>query len=417
MSDLLTYDFFKNNRKKLFNLMEKQSIALVFANQSMSDSNLPTSFQQDANFFYLTGINYPNMILYLYKGKKENATLLFIERNIPELEVWLGKKIGRTEVKKISGITHTNYIDRFPAILNDHVAGIENIYFSFDRIPIDEQLTKQMQIKRNIQEHYPFLNFLNLNSLTDKLRRKKENVEIECIRRAIEYTKVAIIKIMQNAKPKMKEYELEAMLHYEAIRKGEKHLAFVPIVAKGVNASILHYADNSHQINEGELVQLDMGVKFNGYSADISRVFPVSDKFNKRQRQIYEEVLKVQKEMIKKVKPNTSINELHKESVKLLTESIKKLGLIKKDKEYKKYYMHGISHFLGLQTHDVGSKDAKLESGNVITIEPGIYIKEEKIGIRIEDDILVTENGAEILSKGVPKEIEEIEEIRRNCLK
>ncbi len=413
MAKLLSRDFFKNNREKLFKLMEKRSIALVFANQVMTTSNLPIKFQQDANFFYLTGIKKPNMILYLYKGEKKKSAFLFLERNIPELEVWLGKKIGKGEARKISGITCINYVDRFPAILNSNVASVENIYFSFEKHPVDEPLTKPMQIKRDIQEHYPFLKFLNLDSLTDKLRVKKEKVEIECIRRAIEYTKAGIMKIMQSAKPKMMEYELEAMFHYEVVKRGEKQLPFLPIVAKGINASVLHYADNSHQIDQGQLVQLDVGASFSGYSADISRVLPISGKFNDRQRQVYEEVLKVQKEMIQKVKPGISIKELHKESIQLLTESMKKLGLIKRDKQFKKYYMHTIGHFLGLQTHDVGDRHASLEPGNVLTIEPGIYIKEEEIGVRIEDDILVTENGAENLSKDIPKEIDEIEEIRR----
>ncbi|MCD6102248.1 MAG: Xaa-Pro dipeptidase, partial [Candidatus Cloacimonetes bacterium] len=239
-----------------------------------------------------------------------------------------------------------------------------------------------------------------------------------------------IRSILEHAKPGMMEYELEAYFKFECIKRGEKKLAFSPIVASGKNATILHYEKNNSKIEKNDLVLLDVGAKYQEYNADISRTFPASGKFNKRQKEVYNEVLQIQKKIINSVKPGITIKELQTKTIELITEALFRLKLITKkskvspppspdisgaatddSEEYKKYYMHGVSHHLGLDTHDLSDREEKLQVGNVITVEPGIYIKEEKIGVRIEDDVLVTKNGCEVLSSKIPKEIEEIERI------
>ncbi|MCK4653865.1 MAG: M24 family metallopeptidase, partial [Candidatus Cloacimonetes bacterium] len=201
----------------------------------------------------------------------------------------------------------------------------------------------------------------------------------------------------------------EALLIYEARKNGIKHMAFKPIIASGKNAATLHYEKNNSKIGKNDLVLLDVGASYNNYSADISRTFPVSGKFTKRQKAVYEEVLNINKAIIKMIKPGVSLPDLNKRTIELITEALIRLKLIKDKKDYKKYYMHSVCHHLGMDAHDIGKRDSILKAGNIITVEPGIYIPEEKIGVRIEDDILVTKDGYKNLSENIPKEIKELE--------
>ena len=210
----------------------------------------------------------------------------------------------------------------------------------------------------------------------------------------------------------MKEFELEAILQYHIIKNGLKHQGFVPIIAAGKNATTLHYIRNDSKIGNNELVLLDVGAACNNYSADISRTFPVSGKFTARQKEVYYEVLNIQKEIIEMVNPQVGLTDLNKRTNELIAEALIRLKLISDKKDFRKYYMHSVSHHLGMDTHDLGSRDSVLEAGNVITVEPGIYIPEEGIGIRIEDDILVTKDGYKNLSADIPKEIEDLENMK-----
>lgn len=214
----------------------------------------------------------------------------------------------------------------------------------------------------------------------------------------------------------MYEYELESILFYRLQRSGVRNWGFAPIIAGGINAATLHYEKNECQIESGQLVLMDVGASYNNYSADITRCFPIGEKFTERQKQIYQIVLDVQKEIIAMIKPGVKLSELNIRTRELLTESALAIGLITDPDDILKYYMHSVSHFLGMDTHDLGGREAVLEVGNVITVEPGLYLAEEKLGVRIEDDVLVTESGHCVLSQNIPKEIDEIEEIRRVAL-
>jgi Xaa-Pro aminopeptidase len=241
------------------------------------------------------------------------------------------------------------------------------------------------------------------------LRSVKTKWEIEQMQKAIDITGDGIKNIFKKSKIGMMEYELDAILKYEINRNGLKHIGFKSIIASGKNAATLHYEQNDSKIGKDEMALLDVGAACNGYSADISRTFPVSGKFTKRQKEVYSEVLAINKKIIKMVKPGIGMKELNEKTVELIQKSLIKLKLIKDKKDYRKYYMHSIGHHLGMDTHDLGARDSVLEVGNVITIEPGIYIPEEKIGVRIEDDILVTKTGYKNLSENIPKEINELE--------
>ena len=233
------------------------------------------------------------------------------------------------------------------------------------------------------------------------------------MQRAIDVTGKGIMDIWESAQVGMYEYELEAMLFYRIQKTGLKHWGFTPIIAAGENAATLHYDKNECQITSGQLVLMDVGADYMNYSADITRCFPISGTFSERQKQVYSAVLKTNKEIISMVAPGVELMDLHLKSREIIGKELVELGLLDNAMDVSKYYMHGLGHFLGMDTHDLGGRNAVLEPGNVITVEPGIYIPEEKLGERIEDDVLVTEEGYCVLSQNIPKEISEIEEILR----
>jgi len=405
--------FYISNREALLQLMPDKSFA-VFSATRTDTGNLPVEFIQDANFFYLTGLKQPNAQLIVAKYGKINHSMLFIERNIPEMEVWIGKKLTKEEAQNISGIEHTYFIDEFPRVFHPIALSSELCLYDYASSQLNSNLTDtQFQIKE-INAHYPALKILHPGQYLTKLRSVKKADEIEDMKIAIRITNDAIHNVMNNTKPGMMEYELEAHFRYECIKNNAKRLAFSPIIASGKNATILHYEKNIGKVEKNDLVLLDVGAKWNEYCADITRTFPANGTFSSRQKEVYEAVLEINKKIIEKVKPGLTLKDLQDETIKLMKKALKELNLIKKDEEFKKYYMHGVSHLLGLAAHDLVDRAKKLEEGWVITVEPGIYIPEEGIGVRIEDDILVTKDGYENLSKIIPKEVDDIKTILKN---
>jgi Xaa-Pro aminopeptidase len=402
--------FFKKNRENLFNIMEDNSIGIILGHRSYA-GKMPAVFTQKGTFYYLTGLASPNAILLMCKRKDKSDTFLFIEKNDPEMEVWIGKKTSPDEAKRISGIDNVYLPDDFAKVLHQCTMNAETCYFDCPSYPIDRLIEEELSLLNKIKMYYPTLKIEKLQPLIAQLSIQKSPEEVVNIRKAIEITYEGIKSIWKNAHPGMMEYELEAYFAFECTRRGERQLAFPPIIASGANATILHYEENNTRTEKTDLVLLDVGAKYNGYCADISRTFPISGKFTGRQKQIYNEVLHIQQEMIEYIKPGYTIRQLQQKTVELVTEALMKLNLITQKEEYKKYYMHGVSHHLGLAAHDISNIDAKLTPNNVITVEPGIYIKEENIGVRIEDDLLITENGCENLSAMIPKKVEDIEEI------
>jgi len=393
-------------REKLAKQLKKDEMLFVFA---ASESSYPHYFLQNNNFLYLTGLEIPNAVLVLGKSKDKHLYKIFIERGIPEREVWEGKKMSLAEAKQESGIEKVLYLDEFERNVDLRLNFTKKCYLNNIQTSLNSPLNKEQSFVRQIRDRFPKILFDDLSEIILPLRTVKEKWEIKQLQKAIDITGKGIKQIYKKARAGMMEFELEAILNYEITKAGLRHLGFKSIIASGKNAATLHYESNNSKIGKNDLVLLDVGASCNNYSADISRTFPVSGKFTVRQKAVYEEVLNIQKEIIKMIKPGIGFPELNKKTVELITVSLKRLNLIKEDKEYKKYYMHSIGHHLGMDTHDIGKRDSVLEIGNVITVEPGIYIPEEGIGVRIEDDILVTKNGYKNLSESIPKEIEEIE--------
>jgi Xaa-Pro aminopeptidase len=368
-------------------------------------------FKQENNFLYLTGIEAPNAIYFGYKTAKTNVEYLFIQRSDPEREVWEGKKMSKEEAATESGISRTHYLDEFEAILSLYCPSINRIFSNIGVQALDAPLSYAMYRLQPVKERYPQIAIQCITEVISPLRRVKSEWEIMQLQKAIDVTGKGILDIWENAESGMMEYELEAMLFYRIQRSGLKHWGFAPIIASGINAATLHYEKNECQIGANDLVLMDVGASYMNYSADISRTFPISGKFTERQKAVYEAVLRVQKEIIAMIRPGVQLMSLQVKTRELIAEELKGLGLIEDASEVVKYYMHGVSHFLGMDTHDVGGREAVLEEGNVITVEPGIYIPEESLGVRIEDDVLVTADGYCVLSQNIPKEVSEIEEI------
>lgn len=392
--------------------MANGEACIIFANQA---ENL-RKFSQDNNFLYFTGLNIPNAILVLIKSADAVQEMLFIERGIPEREVWDGKKMTKDEAQEISEIRRVLYLDEYDATMSMWCPMLNKIHANIGFVALDQPLNYALYRLEPLRIRFPQIQIADITPLITPLRKIKDAWEIEQMQKAIDITGEGILDIIRQARASMYEYELEAMLFYRMQRSGAHHWGFAPIIASGINAATLHYGQNNCRIEEGQLVLMDVGAAYNNYSADITRCFPVSESFSDRQRQIYQLVLDVQKEIIEMIKPGVSLMDLQVRTRELLAESALAIGLIKDLDEITRYYMHGVSHFLGLDTHDLGGRNAILEAGNVITVEPGIYIPEENLGVRIEDDVLVTESGNCVLSHNIPKEISEIEEIRRKAL-
>ncbi len=402
----MNLDILSDRRKKLREHLKNDELVVIFASSLPA---YPHNFLQSNNFMYFTGLNVENAIFVYQKRKKKSLEVVFIERNNPKMEVWLGKKMSQNEAKKISGIKQISYIDEFEQMVSNWLNSSKKCMINLNSSGLNGSINHQQQFASKIKQHFPQIKIEDVSSRMIPLRSIKSDWEVAQIQKAIDVTAKAIDEIYSKAKPGMMEYELEAILKYEITRNGLRHIGFNPIIASGVNAATLHYDKNNAKIGKNELLLMDIGAACNNYSADISRTFPVSGKFTKRQKEVYSEVLKINKKMIELVKPGISLETLNKKTVELMQESLIKLGLIKEKGQYKKYYMHSVGHHLGMDTHDIGSKESVLEVGSVITIEPGIYIPEEKIGVRIEDDILVVKDGYKVLSKDIPKEINDLE--------
>lgn len=403
---------FVNNRKKLANELEDNSILVMFAGKApykSADEVYP--FTPNRNFYYLTGVDRENIILMVTKRKGKVNETLFIEESDPVLARWVGEKMKEDEAKEASGIANIDYTKNF----NDAFGGLlsryefNNLYLDLERQEWNIPMTEAQRFAAEVRNKYSYFNIKNAYYKISELRTIKSKEEIDNIRIAIDITNQGIEAMMKNSKAGIMEYELEAHFDYVLTSKRIKDKAFKTIAAAGKNATILHYSENNNRCEDNALILFDLGAQYSYYNADISRTFPVNGRFTERQKQIYNVVLRANEEVMKAVKPGLPFVELNEIAKKVLAEGCKELGLINEDSELSKYYFHGVAHYLGLDTHDVGDREEVLKPGMIFTNEPGLYIPEEGIGIRIEDDILVTEDGYENLSKDIIKTVEEIE--------
>lgn len=406
------------NRKRFMNTIEDNSIIVLFAGKSRPKTGDEVyQFTPDRNFYYLTGIQEEGHIVVLSKLNNSVSEKLFLTDLDLDKEMWSGKTLRDTEGQEISGIKDTVYMKEFNDYFNRIVKGSEeiNLYLDLDREAFEDDASGSNSFAKKIISKYPQINIKNLISKIAPLRMVKSDEEIKEMRKAIEITIEGVKALMKNVKAGMKEYEIESYFDFECKTRGVKDYAFRTIAAAGKNATILHYVDNSSELKDGDLILFDLGAQWNLYNGDITRAFPINGKFTERQKEVYEAVLRVNKAVINKIKPGIDSKELDEWARGLIAEECIKLGIIKEKEEVKKYYWHRIGHSLGLDTHDLGilGREFTFKEGMVFTVEPGIYIGEEGIGIRIEDDILVTKDGCEVLTKDMIKEIKDIEEFMK----
>ena len=411
-------DAYIENRSRFMENIENNSIVLLFAGKPCKKTGDELyQFTPNRNFYYLTGIQEEEHIVVLSKFKDIVSEKLFLKDLDLAMEMWNGKTLRDSEGKEISGIEDVLYMKEFNSHINRLINGSEeiNLYLDLDREAIDEADSIANIFAKEIKNKYPQVTIKNLSSKIAPLRMIKSEQEIAEMQKAIEITIGGVKSLMKNAKVGMKEYELEAYFDFECKTKGVKDFAFRTIAAAGKNATILHYVENNSELKDGDLILFDLGAQWNLYNADITRTFPVNGKFTDRQKEVYEAVLRVNKAVIKKIKPGVDYKELNTWARDLIAEECIKLGIIKEKEEVSKYYWHSIGHSLGLDTHDLEmqGREFTFTEGMVFTVEPGIYIGEENIGIRIEDDILVTKDGCEVLTKNMIKEINEIEEFMK----
>ena len=410
-------EVFIKNRDNLANLLENNSLVILFAGEALyksADEKYP--FTPNRNFYYLTGINEEQHILVMEKQNDELFETMYVLRPDEMQEKWTGKTIRDYEAREVSGIEEVKYLDNFHTDLNNLLisGNIKNVYLDLERRGFDEELRYPQSFAKILKKKYADVVVKNVYNEISSLRKVKSKEEIEEMQKAIDITTKGVEVLMKNCKPGMKEYELEAYFDFTLKQSGVTDFAFNTIAASGKNATVLHYVDNNSELKDGDLILFDLGAQFNYYNGDISRTFPINGKFTKRQREVYEEVLKVNEEITKMLVVGVTFREVNDKANDLIAKACIRLGLIEDKKDFRKYYFHSIGHSLGLDTHDVGERWGEIKEGMVFTVEPGLYIEEEEIGIRIEDDVLITKEGPVVLTKDCIKTVEEIENFMAN---
>jgi len=416
---------FEKNRQNFRKRLPINTIAIFQSNDEFPRSGDQTNtFKQNADLFYLSGIDQEQTILFLFPDCPNPLykEVLFLRQTNEQIAVWEGHKLTIQEAKIVSGINSVYWLDEFWNILPSIINYSENIYLNTNE---NDRYAHQVPYRdirfiAKIKNLYPLHNYKRAALIMRELRPVKSEIEIELTKKACEITRDAFVRILKFIKPGVAEYEIEAEIIHEFIRQRATGHAYNPIIASGKNANILHYNDNNQICRDGDVILFDFGAEYANYNADMSRSVPVNGRFNKRQKDVYNSVLRIMKEAKKMLLPGIIWNEYHDEVGKVVESELILLGLLdkhdlaKQDPKaplYKKYFMHGTSHHLGLDVHDFASRYKPFESGNLLTCEPGIYIPKEGLGIRIENNILITNNGNIDLMDDIPVEAEEIEAI------
>ena len=408
-------DVFIRSREYLTKNLEDNAIIILFAGSApIKAGGEKYEFTPNRNFYYFTGIDEEEHVLFIKKIKGKVQETLFLKDIDEEKERWVGKSLRGNEASELSGIEDIKYLSEFNSQLNSDLSRFTEIslYLDIKRDDFDSLDKIEDYYSRLIKDKYSFVLIKNIYHKIIPLRLVKSKEEVYNIRKAIDITIGGVKNIMDNLKPNMKEYESEAFFEFFCKSNGTKDYAFKTIAATGENATILHYVDNNSIIKDGDLILFDLGAQYKYYNADITRTFPANGRFTRRQKQVYDSVLKVNLKIISEIKPGVKYYEINKLAKDLIAKECIDLGLISKVEDVNKYYWHSIGHSLGLETHDIDSidRDTVFSEGMVWTVEPGIYIEEEGIGIRIEDDVLVTKDGVEVLTKDMIKTTTEIEE-------
>ncbi|NIK91135.1 aminopeptidase P family protein [Mangrovimonas sp. CR14] len=415
---------FVRNRKKFTSEMKPNSLAVFNSNDIYpigADSTMP--FQQDRNIFYLSGVDQEESILVLFPDcpKENHREILFLRETNDHIAVWEGEKLTKEKALETSGIKTVYWLSEFERIFKELMSQSETVYINTNehyRASIETQ-TREDRFNKWLKEKFPAHSEAKSNPILQRLRSVKDPVEIALIQEACDITEKAFRRILGFVKPGVWEYEIEAEMMHEFLRNRSKGFAYTPIIASGNNANVLHYIENNKQCQNGDLILFDTAAEYANYSSDLSRTIPVNGKFTDRQKAVYNAVLRVKDEATKLLVPGTLWADYHVEVGKIMTSELLGLGLLDKADvqnenpdwpAYKKYFMHGTSHHMGLDTHDYGILTEPMKANMVFTVEPGIYIPDEGFGIRLEDDVVVQEKGEPLnLMKNIPIEVEEIE--------
>jgi Xaa-Pro aminopeptidase len=430
----MTKQEFARRRKTLMAHMEPNSIAIVpSANSKLRSRDTDYPFRQDSDFFYLSGFNEPRAVLVLIPGRSHGETVLFCRERNKEKEIWDGYIAGPEGACEDYGADDAFPIDDIDDILPGLIEGAERVYYAMGKNPdFDRQVMEWVNtIRAKVRAGAtPPGEFLDLDHYLHDMRLFKSAAELRILKRAGEISAQAHVRAMRACRPGLYEYQIEADLRHEFAVNGARDVAYNPIVAGGSNGCVLHYVANDQKLRDGELLLIDAGCELDMYAADITRTFPINGKFSPEQKALYEIVLAAQQQAIAAIKPGRHWNDPHEASVRVITEGLVELGLLQGDvnsliegENYKRFYMHRIGHWLGMDVHDVGAYKVGgqwrvLEPGMVMTVEPGIYIapddetvakKWRGIGIRIEDDVAITKEGCELLTQGAPKAVDDIE--------
>jgi Xaa-Pro aminopeptidase len=414
---------FIENRKRFSKNLKPNSIALFVSNDVMpTNADGQMGFVQNSDLFYLSGVDQEETILLIYPDatNNEHKEILFVKETNETIAIWEGAKLTKPEAEKTSGVKTVHWTNHFEQVFQSIIFQAETIYLNGNEHPRHQNMleTAEMRFNKKIMEKFPLHNTERSAPIMHKLRAIKSSYEIDLIQHACDITEKGFRRLLNFVKPGVMEYELEAELIHEFIRNRSRGFAYTPIVASGENACVLHYTANNKQCKAGDVILLDVAAEYANYASDLTRCVPVNGKFTKRQKQVYDAVLRVMKSAKRMLKAGNTFTEYNKAVGQLMEKELVDLGVLSLDDikkqnpklpAYKKYFMHGTSHFLGLDVHDVGDYNRKMEAGMVFTCEPGIYIPQEKLGIRLENDILITAKGNTDLMANIPIEADEIE--------
>ncbi len=427
--DKINSELFISNRAKFVASMEHKSIAFFNSNDIYpvsADSTMP--FQQHRDIFYLSGVDQEESILVLFPDafNEEHKEMLFLKETNDHIAVWEGEKLTKEAAFETAGIKNVFWLDEFEKIMKIITAQADKLYVNKnEHTRADTTVeTREDRFIKKLKQDYPAHSFRKSAPIMHRIRAVKHDIELDLMQNACNITEKAVRRMLDFVKPGVMEYEIEAEIMHEFLRNRSRGFAYTPIIASGKNACVLHYIENNQKCKDGDVILMDFGAEYANYASDLTRSIPVNGKFTARQKEVYNAVLRVKKASEQLLVPGTFLGDYHKEVGKLMTSELLDLGLLDKTDvknedpnwpAYKKYFMHGTSHYIGLDTHDVGLWTEPLAAGMVFTCEPGIYIPNENLGIRLEDDLVIQLEGApKNLMGSIPIEVEEIEELMNN---
>ena len=416
-------NLFINNRNLLSAKLEENSIAIFNANDIMptnSDGTMP--FKQNSDLFWLSGVDQEESVLAIVKNNNQVEEMLFLKETNEHIAIWEGAKLDKELAQKNSGVEKIYWLNQMDEVLNINIEKANKVYLNknIHSRSTSEVETRDDRFRKTLTKRHPKKEIVEVAPIMHELRFIKSEIEIELMKHACDITEKGLRRILPIIKPGIMEYQIEAELMHEFLSNRSAGFAYQPIIGSGVDSCVLHYIDNNKMCKDGDILLMDFGAEYANYASDLTRTVPVNGRFSERQKNVYNAVHRVMKEATNMLRPGTDHKKMQQEVIKIMEEELIGLGLFDKEDVkrqdpskpmYKKYFMHGTSHSLGLDVHDVGDTSTPMQPGMVFTCEPGIYIREEGIGIRLENDVLVTSSDPDDLMKNIPIDYQEIESL------